>query len=393
MSDLDIVHSIFDKTASAATMGSLAIPEVGPVVAAGVAGLQSAVDIFFLMFGGDSSTPPGARLVTQTDLDNAINRIPKLVDDGQTWHDIEGVFNDIAGWNDMISKNWADTNQSTSPSFYGAFAGPQQAANWHKTMSALATPLSIGNDGIMEKLKLLERDTTFAVKTLHIYAYGVTTFLLLVKVNVMWEYSDILRAYRIAETQWTAAQTAASKAYATWSLKSPDTRGPEPKMPASLVAMIDTDKIVGASTYVALIQKYLPDFIKYTRAQKAVIQGYFDAYANDLATHKAAVSLKHENGAWHYEDSQTGAKGTPVSDKTLAQMNMDAYIGTLDAGAYDRFVTQNQADIYDLDTLAKVDRTCDGWDACLKDAVGYLNQLNVKQAPLGGPAPGQAGNG
>ncbi len=373
---------MLDRAANGGTMVAFCAPEGGPMIAAAIAGGQSILDIIFL-FAGDIPQQPA--YVSQPYLDASFKRIPELVTEGSRETDSRHAFVRIAQFNDVMSKHWKDADQGCNPAFIGTFAQPQ--------MDTLAEPLDeMSADGLLSHLDTLEMSAAEnAVRALHVYIYGVTTFLLLVKINSTWEYAKILRAHKVAAGNGAKLKNDADNLLTAWKARDPSDRGPRPKMPAPLADLLSADEISRTSPYIHLIKPYLPDMTTCVRDQHQAIKGHFGKAENAFRVASNAVSpvMPDANGTFFFLDTAAGTKKEGYKTLGAANLARQAYLGTLRAGLFDRYVFANGADIYDNASLAKILTICDGWDGAVTDATGFLKTIQDKGATIApSAAPG-----
>lgn len=387
MSVADDVHGLIDKSASAATMIAFCAPEAGPLIAAAIASTHSIMDVIF-MFAGDTDTAPA--FVTESELNAAIGRIPKMLDDASRETDVRHHFQRIAHFNDVMAKHWKDSDPTYNPGFIGAFARKTQTTEWQTQMDKLAEPLDENaQDGILSHLGDLKLTVAEnSVSALHIYVYGVTTFLLLVKINVTWEYSKIFRDHQVALGVWKQHKSDADDAISAWKMHI-GKKGPRPKTPAPLQNLLSKDEIARSSPYIRLLKAWLPDMISYVRAQHDTIKGYFDTAESEYKTYERKVSQVHQFGAqdFGFVDYGKMTAGKPyvkagIPTPYAATIARAAYLGQIQTALFHQHVTANNADIYTPKLLKKLEAICDEWDQANTDAVAFLKTYDGKNTTI-----------
>ena len=375
--------AIGDAIFSAAAMTSFAVPGAGPVLAAGVAGLQAIFDIFYSDSG---PTDPGDMVVTANELSQAVEDIKAAIDDGNLKSELDKRFTKVTDlYKRDLAPSWSDAAAGKGPAFVGDMSKTEED-DWVKTMTTKLQDPITGSTDLTDAITFIEQHPSKKYDSLPLYIYAVTAYILFCKINVMWQYARIVRANDFAKVMADKANAANAAAYRAW-LKG-GKQGPEPKLAPPVEALLPKDKIQEQSQYVKMIHDMMDkEAIPYLEGIIDDLQKEFMDAHQELNARGGQISLMPSETAPEYiMDNGTGQKldlnrdqtlPTAIDDPGISKMRMDAYLGGIRAEIYFRRISSQGLGDFTVPVRLQHKAILKHWKQCRDNALKFLQDYPV----------------
>jgi hypothetical protein len=368
--------SIADMGFNTAILGSFAVPVAGPVIAAGLGGAQMFFDIIYPVPDPD----PGSLTPTVNSMQNALNKLKgELIE--ASWSEFESEHRaTLVSIVDQVAKVWngaagnggnlAD-NIARGPVYRGKFSTPQLEKSWKKEMDEFAEPILSVPSPLLQTVAWIEGDTVHTSKTLGLYILAASLWNLLCKLNMTWEFNQILRDYEAALTAYNKDTDNYTAAKFLWDSSNPATRGDEPEIPQEPEKPLQNESLQSASTYCRKIIDQIDRFINYIEPKVKTLKDNFALRDKKINDRINAISIVTANVGgrtmYAYRDTMTNETSPWVAYPTLANGKMSVKQNAIRIAMYDRLTEElGLADIIlsDIDTYQ---RAVDAWKST-KDA-------------------------
>ncbi|WP_149866411.1 hypothetical protein [Tropicimonas marinistellae] len=387
---------------SAAQMASFTVPGAGPFLAAGISVAQAIFDIFYT---GDSSMSPGDMNVTANQLTQVKNDILAGMRDNSLHDDLSNHFDVIDTlFSDNLAQHWNDAAAGKGPAFVGDMSKTAET-DWVNDMNAdLRAPIT-GTSPILQAATFCKTHPSIKYDSLALFIYAGTAYALFCKINVMWEYSRIVRAHDYAQAMRDKANQSHVAAYRKWMQADKATRGPAPTLPPAVEALLPKDEIEQQSHYVQLIHDKMDQlFIPYLESviddlQKEFMDAHneFCARANqitvtDVAGLSNGGSIIDTGTNRRLQLSETQSPGgypfatlniTGIDDDGFNEHRGDVYLGGIRAEVYYRRIQAQKLQDFTVPVRLQHKAVLKHWKECRDNAAKFLADYPVpKNQPM-----------
>lgn len=408
-----------------ASMIAFAIPEVGPVGGALLTGGGAAFHYIFSFPGHDD---PLDRIPTERDLQQLKGDLIAAIQQAFDTHDLELVADNIGQHVKTLRGAWNDTTTEQGLTFIGKFRDTAAETNWvNDRTNALQGPLKFGSNGetpvLLADVDKIQKSTAARYKGVGLYVWAVNTYILYCKVAMLWEYVVALRNHGIADYKNSVEQDKEGKALLAWNMADKATRAPTPPhVPPPLAKMVDKKTFTSTSYYVKLMVEQLagpdawrqaaikgkskpdPDangkipsagdsylMLQYLIDTYDTVNAAFEKMDAEYQKHKAGTKIKYVDKTfgqtavpgryYFFVDSVNGHTSHEDQSMSVVQTGMDAYLGAVQLGLADLYLTKKGFGDWDKDILADVKKVIDSWTSALKDAHKYLSTYDDVHLP------------
>lgn len=376
---------------SAATMTSFTIPGAGPFIAAGLAGGQALFDIFY---SDGSSTNPGDMAATGNELLQAVSDIEKFFTDQHVKDECDDKFQAIYDlYVSDLDPNWQDAAAGKGPAFVGDMSKTQEDDWLYKMNKELRDPL-VGSTAISDAMGFVKTHPSIKYDSIALYVYAVTAAILFTKINIMWEYSRIVRANDYAKVMADKANAASVAAHRAW--QRGGKKGPPPPIPAKVEALLPKDQIQEQSHYVADLHRLMDGTaIPYLESVIDDLQKEFMDAHNELVDRASSITL--EPAGQHPRTIHDGTTKADypvcydvnaaipnadgftilIDDLKLNQLRREAYLGAIRAEIYERRIHGKKLSEFTVDVRLQHKAVLKHWKECRDNAYKFLQDYPV----------------
>lgn len=337
--------TIADMGFNTAILSSFAIPGGGPMIAATLGGTQMLFDILYQ--GPD--TDPGMLAPTINSMQNALNTLKAELTDA-VWNDFEAEHRaTLVSMVDQVSKVWSGAagkggalvdTVARGPVYRGKFATPQQEKTWRMEMDAFAAPILAVPSPILKTIAWIEGDTVRASKTLGLYALAASLWNLCCKLNMFWEFNQMMRDYQSAYDAYTRDKNNYTSAKFMWDNSDPAKRGNEPDIPQEPEKPLQNESLQSASVYCRKIIEQIDRFINYVEPKANLIKTNFALRDKTISDRINSISIVTGSFGgktmYAYKDSQSGETSPWVAIQGLAQGKMSVKQNAIRIAMYER---------------------------------------------------------
>ena len=370
--------SLIDSALNAAEMGAFCYPAGGPVIAAGLTGIQAVVDI---LFGGEDQKAAGDRFVTQSDLNDAVDAVRKAISDKQLQKDLDDNTNDIctlqgsfdttmkavlAGKGFAVSTRWVDIAND---------------ASWQAYYAAQQKPI-IDPDSALKKIisgLIRKTDKKTQYQTAILFSSAVGMFMNYCQLLMLIEYSkdqnlyqDAMDAYDTAK----AAYDAAVKKGKHHGKGLPPAPVPPPDLPDSYLQLVS---LPSSDT----LDDKLKEAIAYLEPLVVNLEAMYAALGSEPQARMDQVAVQQVPGGYAYVDAATGARsilyGSQVQADMALQIYQDQLLGQAEQAVRDRYPEMWDGDdaMVAEDDTKKLRQIVDDWKNCRNGYAKLLAQAGT----------------
>lgn len=362
--------TIADMGFNTAILGSFAVPVAGPVIAAGLGGAQMFFDIIYPVPEPD----PGSLTPTVNSMQNALNKLKgELIE--ASWANFEAEHRaTLVSMSDQLSKVWIGAADNSGalvdqiargPVYRGKFSTPVQERTWKMQMDEFAKPILSVPSPLLQAIAWLEGDTVHTSKTLGLYILAGSLWNLFCKLNMTWEFNQMLRDYEAAMADYKKATDNYTKAKFIWDNSDPAIRGDEPDIPQEPEKPLDNESLQSASTYCRKVTEQIDRFINYVEPKVKTLKVNFAERDKQIKDRIDKISIVTGSMGgktmYAYKDTATGETSPWVAYPTLAQGKMAVKQNAIRIAMYDRLT--ESLGLTDL-VLADIDvyqQSVDAW--------------------------------
>ena len=333
--------SLADMGFNVAIMASFAIPEGGPVIAAGLSAGQALFDIFFQL---PDRRDPGTFVVTRNDLENAINELKSYIDDANFRSDLDARQSTISTIYTQV-RDVCDDNAKVKdrakrgPLSTGEF-DTEQIKTWKTEIDGYKNVILAVPAPLLDALIWIAGKPQHANQTLSLYMLGASLWNMVCKLNVAFEYNMALYDYKAAEAQYNTDMNTYHTAHAAWKIDDPDTRGPEPQKPVEPVKPEDNDGFLNGSRFAEKLSDNIDDFIDYVTPKLADLAANFKSRTDQVDNRLAQITLLPVPGGYCYYDAALDKTSAVETYKEVAEGQMEAYQGSIRLALWDRLTKE-----------------------------------------------------
>jgi hypothetical protein len=141
-----------------------------------------------------------------------------------------------------------------------------------------------------------------------------------------------------------------NSAHNVWKIVGKAKGDPEPLAPVEPIKPVDDEDFLNGSVFADKAKTYIDRFIAYVEPKVSALRSGYDSRATDLKSRLDAIMLGGGGAIWFYIDTKTGKSSTPTKYKQIADGQMQAYKGSVQASLWDRLTAQ-----YGLDGIEDAD--------------------------------------
>ena len=370
--------SLIDSALNAAEMGAFCYPEGGPVIAAGLTGIQAVVDI---LFGGEDQKAAGDRFVTKSDLNDAIDDVRKAISDTQLKKDLDDNTTDICTLQGSF-----DTTMQAVLAGKGFASGTRWVdiandASWQTYYAAQQKPIYDSDSSLKKIITGLTRktDKKTQYQTAILFSSAVGMFMNYCQLLMLIEYSkdqniyqDALDAYDTAK----AAYDAAVKKGKHHGKGLPPAPVPPPDLPDSYLQLVS---LPSSDT----LDDKLKEAIAYLEPLVVDLEAMYAALDSEPQARMDQVAVQPVQGGYAYIDAATGFQSFTYGSQMQADMALQIYQDQL-LGQAEQAVRARYPEMWDgddamvaEDDTKKLRQIVDDWKAC---RAGYAKLLAPNQS-------------
>ena len=370
--------SLIDSALNAAEMGAFCYPEGGPVIAAGLAGIQAVVDT---LFGGEDQKAVGDRFVTKSDLNDAIDDVRKAISDTRLKKDLDDNTTNIC----TLQGSFDVTMQAVLAG-KGFASGTRWVdiandAAWQAYYAEQRKPIYEPDSALKKIITGLTRttDKKTQYQTAILFSSAVGMLMNYCQLLMLIEYSkeqnlyqDALDAYDTAK----AAYDAAVKKGKHHGKGLPSAPVPPPDLPDSYLQLVS---LPSSDT----LDAELKTAIAYLEPLVVNLEAMYAALASEPQARMDQVTVQQVQGGYAYVDSATGTRsilyGSQMQADMALQIYQDQLLGQAEQAVRDRYPEMWDGDdaMVAEDDTKKLRQVVDDWKAC---RTGYAT-LQAKVAP------------
>lgn len=341
--------SLADMGFNTAILASFAVPVAGPAISAGLGSAQMLFDIVFPVPEPD----PGSLTPTVNSLQNALNKLKAELTQA-VWDDFEAEHRaTLVSMVDQTSKVWAGAADnsgalkdkvSRGPVYRGPFSTPVQEATWKQQMAEFSKPVLAVPSPLLQTIAWIEGDTIHTSKTLGLYIVAAGLWNLICKINMTWEFNQMLRDYTAAHNAYLKDKDNYTTAKFLWDNSDPATRGDEPGIPQEPEKPLENESLQSASVYCQKITEQIDRFIDYVEPKAKALKDNFALRDKKIKERIDAITLvtgtMGGKPAYAYRDAKTNETSPWVAYPTLAQGKMAVKQNAIRIAMYDRLTEE-----------------------------------------------------
>lgn len=346
--------SLVDMGANTAIMAAFTIPGSGPAIAAGIA---AGVFLFDLFFELPDRTDPGTMTPTRTDLTNAINELKQFISDANFNTLMSQYQAQITTLNDQLSDVWimastGDTvkDRARRGPLFQSNVSQAQVSSWLTQIEGYKNTIVGSDPALLNVINWIEADVSHTTRTLGLYTLAAGLWINFCKLNIAFEFIVAMRDYDALKAKYDNELNDFTSAHNVWKLVGQANGDPEPLAPVPPLKPTEDDDFFNGSIFADKAKIYVDRFIAYVEPKVKTLRSSYDSRASDFKSRLDAITLGGSGSSWFYMDSKTGKTSTPQKYKQLADAQMQAYRGAVQASLWPRLTTQ-----YDLTGVEDAD--------------------------------------
>ena len=383
--------STVDSIFMGATMGSMAIPEAGIFIAGALAGAQALFDIFYPSDGAS-----GPSFATSVDLQNAVTEIKQAIVDEAEKTKIDSQYSSVSSLNTGLSLRWKTVTSGVSSDDFNKDWASMSVLN--QEMKLDGAPILALSSDLQEAIDFFKSHKDLQIKYIEVFLYAVNTYILVVKLNVLWEYrkalhSDDYPAYKkFAQKHMKTHDPVLVKNVKAWMAagrKNPDgTPAPNPVDVAAGV-QLEFD-----SEFVRLMRDYLGSAVKGHESGviseldifiKMVEKCYAD-YESRMTKREASIIVRHNGTQYEVWDSQFSKSIGFFPIEFLAKTNKKTYFAGLVANIHQEEILDKGVQDMDTTYRKKLKDILAHWEQAQAHAADFIinYQANINPTSAAG---------
>lgn len=303
-----------------AMCAAFAVPAVGPILAAGISGMQQVFDI---LIGGGQPVKLSQTLATYGELESEMQATVQHID-ASIWTSVKTQYFtdfelDMDAYNLTIGQ--AEAQQGSTRT--DKIAADVLQSQWDTSFGAAREPMDPHKSSMLRLTTWLGNYPAQQQDTLSLYQAAAGLYLNYCKLNMLIDCNLMYRKYLFAADQYHVDLAQFQTQHQQWQSADPATRGPEPVKPSTLTAPEQNFLNLLDSDAADNVRYYVKEFITYADPIVATMEQGIAARDLGVAQRIAQVVQKSDvNGNYWWEDAADGTSGTKTTDKSMA----DAYL-------------------------------------------------------------------
>jgi hypothetical protein len=356
-------------------MGAFCYPEGGPVIAAGLSGIQGVID---LLFGGKSQKASGDSFVTQNDLDNAITEVKQAIGDALLKKDLDDNTTEICTLQDSFNTTMSAVLAGKGFASGTRYSDIENNTAWQGYYDAQRKPIYDPSSALKKVITGLTRktDTTTQYQTAIMFTSAVGMFMNYCQLLMLIEYCKEQNKYQDAYDVYAKAKAA----YDAVAAKGKHHGQQLPAAPVPPADLPDSyQQLVGLPSSDTLDGE-LKKAIAYLEPLVTTLEALYAELASEPAARMAKVDVSASGGGWVYVDHATGytsfVYGTRAQADMALQIYQDTLLGTVEQAVRDRYqgMSIGTEPIVSKDDAASLREILDGWEKCRADYAKLVAQ-------------------
>lgn len=354
-----------DAALNSAEMGAFCYPEGGPVIAAGLSGIQGVID---LLFGGKSQKAAGDSFVTQNDLDNAITEVKQAIGDALLKKDLDDNTTEICTLQGSFNTTMKAVLAGKGFASGTRYTDIENNTAWQGYYDAQKKPIYDPSSALKKVITGLTRktDTTTQYQTAIMFTSAVGMFMNYCQLLMLIEYCKDQNNYQDACDAYDQAKKVHDAAVA----KGKHHGQQLPPAPVPPVAPPDAyQQLVNLPSSDSLDDE-LAAAITYLEPLVTTLESLYAALASEPAARMAKVDVQPSGGGYVYVDHATGytsfVYGSQAQADMALQIYQDTLLGTVEQAVRDRYpgLSVGTDPIVAQDDAASLRQILDDWKTC-----------------------------